>query len=183
MAHGPWVHVWPSLINVVDPLYVPLMYANATQAHRKPPAIAIPDVNWTDNMIRQVVEQIERNENRVVLLGKRKTGDVHALAMGLIHSRKRPATVAVYQRIGAAVLHTYHAINAVATGDRVKRKYKHLFKKYKTHARRLRTTGESVKTSNGAEDDDESDEYFDCYVPASGPDATTTVVVQSIWGI
>ena len=56
-----------------------------------------------------------------------------------------------------------------------------LLKKYKAHASRLRTTGEGVKSPDGADDDD-ADEYFNCYVLASGPDATTTVKAQSIWG-
>ncbi|KIK74053.1 hypothetical protein PAXRUDRAFT_20262 [Paxillus rubicundulus Ve08.2h10] len=57
-----------------------------------------------------------------------------------------------------------------------------LLKKYKSHASRLRTTGKGVKSSNGAEDDEsQTDEYFDCYIPASGPDVTTTTEAQSIW--
>ena len=57
-----------------------------------------------------------------------------------------------------------------------------LLKKYKAHAIRLWMTGEGVNSPNGADDDD-LDEYFDCYVLMSGPDATTTAKAQSIWGM
>ena len=57
-----------------------------------------------------------------------------------------------------------------------------LLKKYKAHVSQLWTTGESVKSPNGADDDD-VDQYFNCYVPASGSDATTTVEALSIWGM
>ncbi|KIK79856.1 hypothetical protein PAXRUDRAFT_16099 [Paxillus rubicundulus Ve08.2h10] len=74
---------------------------------RKAPSAAIPDVQWSDDLIWQLINQIERNENWVVLLGKRQKSD----------KTSSDSKVAVYQRIGAAILPTYHAINAVATGD------------------------------------------------------------------
>ncbi|KIK82230.1 hypothetical protein PAXRUDRAFT_14843 [Paxillus rubicundulus Ve08.2h10] len=74
---------------------------------RKAPSAAILDVQWSDNMIWQLIDQIERNENWVVLLGKQQKSD----------KMSGDSKVAVYQRIGAAVLPTYHTINAVATGD------------------------------------------------------------------
>ncbi|KIK73235.1 hypothetical protein PAXRUDRAFT_178957 [Paxillus rubicundulus Ve08.2h10] len=77
---------------------------------RKAPSAAIPDVQWSDDMIWQLIDKIERNENRVVLLGKRQKSNVSGKTSG-------DSKVAVYQRIGAAVLPTYHTINAVATGD------------------------------------------------------------------
>ncbi|KAF9232460.1 hypothetical protein BU15DRAFT_81226 [Melanogaster broomeanus] len=113
---------------------------------RKAPTATIPDIQWSNDMVWQLIDQIERNENRVVLLGKWQKGN----------KTSGDSKVAVYQRIGAAVLPTYHAINAIATGDR------------------------GVKSSNGAKDD-EPDEYFDCYIPVSGPDVTTTTEAQSIW--
>ncbi|KIK78283.1 hypothetical protein PAXRUDRAFT_164396, partial [Paxillus rubicundulus Ve08.2h10] len=73
----------------------------------KVPLVTIPDVNWTDDMIWQLVEQIEWNKNWVVLLGKRKKGD----------KTSGNSKVVVYTWIGAAVLPTCHAINAMATGD------------------------------------------------------------------
>ncbi|KAF8550720.1 hypothetical protein OG21DRAFT_1524944 [Imleria badia] len=151
-------------------------------AKKKAPAAPIPDVQWSDNMIWQLINQIERNENWIVLLGSDSVAGKAEEERRLTECQKTSgdSKVAVYQRIGAAVLPTYHTINTVATGDQVKRKYEHLLKKYKGHATRLRTTGEGVNSPDGADDDD-SDEYFDCYVPASGPDATTTAETQSIW--
>ncbi|KIJ11216.1 hypothetical protein PAXINDRAFT_84771 [Paxillus involutus ATCC 200175] len=127
---------------------------------RKAPSAAIPDVQWSDDMIWQLIDQMERNENQVVLLEKQQKSD----------KPSGDSKVAVYQCIGAAVLPTYHTINTVATGDQVKRKYEHLLKKYKSQASQLRTTGKGVKSSNRAEDDEsQADKYFDCYIPALGP--------------
>ena len=56
-----------------------------------------------------------------------------------------------------------------------------LTKKYKVHARRLRTTGEGVQSdANGNVSDNE---FFECYVPADGPNTTTTPKAQCIWGM
>jgi hypothetical protein len=38
--------------------------------------VKIPDITWTDDMTWQLLGQIELSENRVVLLGKRKKGEV-----------------------------------------------------------------------------------------------------------
>ncbi|KIK92198.1 hypothetical protein PAXRUDRAFT_147829, partial [Paxillus rubicundulus Ve08.2h10] len=57
-----------------------------------------------------------------------------------------------------------------------------LLKKYKSHASQLWMTGKGVKSFNGAEDDgSQADKYFNCYIPALGPDVTTTTEAQSIW--
>lgn len=56
-----------------------------------------------------------------------------------------------------------------------------LTKKYKVHARRLRTTGEGVQSD--ANGNVSNNEFFKCYVPADGPDTTTTPKVQCIWGM
>ena len=92
---------------------------------KKAPAAPIPDVQWSNNMIWQLIDQIKRNENQIVLLGKQKKNDVSRrilmfqLSTGLTECQKTSgdSKVAVYQHIGAAVLSTYHTINAVATGD------------------------------------------------------------------
>lgn len=56
-----------------------------------------------------------------------------------------------------------------------------LTKKYKVHARHLRTTGEGVQSDvNGNISDNE---FFECYVSADGPNMTTTPRAQCIWGM
>jgi len=54
-------------------------------------------------------------------------------------------------------------------------------KKYKVHARHLWITGESVQSdANGNISDNK---FFKCYVPADGPNTTTALRVQCIWGM
>ncbi|KAG0693685.1 hypothetical protein DFH29DRAFT_881266 [Suillus ampliporus] len=55
-------------------------------------------------------------ENRVVLLGKHKKGNSTRRTSG-------DSKVTVYQHMGAAIFPQLHGLNAVAVGDRVKRKY------------------------------------------------------------
>ncbi|KIN95628.1 hypothetical protein M404DRAFT_117570, partial [Pisolithus tinctorius Marx 270] len=49
---------------------------------------------------------------------------------------------------------------------------------YQEHAKHLWTTGEGVKSPG---EEETSDEFFDCYIPASGPDWTMTAEARSIW--
>ncbi|KAG2065131.1 hypothetical protein BDR04DRAFT_1033549, partial [Suillus decipiens] len=117
----------------------------------------------------QLLAQIELSENRVMLLGKQKKGE----------NTSGDSKVTVYQCMAASVFPQLHSQNAVAMGDRVKRKYEYLTKKYKVHAQRLQTTGEGVQSDvNGNISDNE---FFECYVPADGPNMTTTPRAQCIW--
>jgi len=43
---------------------------------KKAPAALILDVQWSNKMIWELIDQIERNENWIVLLGKRKKTDI-----------------------------------------------------------------------------------------------------------
>ncbi|KAG1904297.1 uncharacterized protein F5891DRAFT_1275873 [Suillus fuscotomentosus] len=140
---------------------------------KKNTGVAIPEIEWTADVIWQLLTQIELSENRVVLLGKRKKGE----------RTSGDSKVTVYQRMGAAIFPQLHSLNAVAVGERVKRKYEHLTKKYKELARRLRTTGEGIQADTDGNLSDGDNKYFECYVPASGPNETTTSRAQSIWGM
>ncbi|KAG1881285.1 hypothetical protein F4604DRAFT_1922298 [Suillus subluteus] len=55
-----------------------------------------------------------------------------------------------------------------------------LTRKYRQHGKRLRTTGKGVHGSD-VEDNPSENEFFDCYVPAGGPDSMTTTKTKSIW--
>jgi hypothetical protein len=56
-----------------------------------------------------------------------------------------------------------------------------LTKKYKVYARCLRTTGEGIQSD--LNDNVSDNKFFECYVPADGPNATTTLKAQRIWGM
>ncbi|KAG2051179.1 hypothetical protein BDR06DRAFT_939236 [Suillus hirtellus] len=136
---------------------------------KKDSGIDIPEITWTNDLIWKLLAEIELPENRVVLLGKWKKCE----------NTSGDSKATVYQRMAAVIFLQSHGLNPTVTGDHVKCKYEHLTKKYKELATRLHTTGEGV---NDDTDGNESDnEYFDCYVPACGPDDTTTSRARSIW--
>jgi hypothetical protein len=56
-----------------------------------------------------------------------------------------------------------------------------LTKKYKVHAQHLWTTGEGVQSD--ANGNISNNEFFKCYVHADGPNMTTTLRAQCIWGM
>ncbi|KAG2065830.1 hypothetical protein BDR04DRAFT_956730, partial [Suillus decipiens] len=122
----------------------------------------IPEIVWTDDLVWQLLAQIELSENRVVLLGKQKKGE----------NTSGDSKVTVYQRMAAsccASLIIFYLTSPSCS----------LMKKYKVHAQRLRTTGEGVQSNaNGNISDNE---FFECYVPADGPNTTTTPRAQCIW--
>ncbi|KAG1728874.1 uncharacterized protein EDB91DRAFT_1060292 [Suillus paluster] len=125
-------------------------------AKKKDNGVTIPEIVWTDDLVWQLLVQIELSENRVMLLGKRKKGE----------NTSGDSKVMVYQRMAAAVFPQLHSQNAVAMGDQV-------------HARRLRKTGEGIQSDVNSNVSD--NEFFECYVPADGPNTTTTPKAQCIW--
>jgi hypothetical protein len=48
---------------------------------KKDSGVTIPEIVWTDDLVWQLLAQIELSENRVVLLGKRKKGEVSELKL------------------------------------------------------------------------------------------------------
>jgi hypothetical protein len=50
-------------------------------AKKKDSSITIPEIVWTDDLVWQLLVQIELSENRVVLLDKRKKGEVSELKL------------------------------------------------------------------------------------------------------
>ena len=55
-------------------------------------------------------------------------------------------------------------------------------RKYREHAKRLRTTGDGIQNPDN-DDYTSENEFFECYIPADGPDSTTTPEAKSIWGM
>lgn len=100
-------------------------------AKKKDNGVTIPEIVWTDDLVWQLLAQIELSENRVVLLGRRKKGEVSESKLSymirdmmfLCQNTSGDSKVTVYQRMAAAVFPQLHSQNAVAMGDRVKRKY------------------------------------------------------------
>ncbi|KAJ3833975.1 hypothetical protein F5878DRAFT_712944 [Lentinula raphanica] len=136
-----------------------------------------PTVSWTENnraRSHALLTEIEREENRVVFLGKRKgsntSGDTKTKAG---------------KRIAAKVIPDIYAIDPVAASKRCVDHWDGLVKKYKEHAKRLRKTGEGVlerdEKDEVDEDTQEKDEYLESYVGPQGPDETTSERIRNIW--
>jgi hypothetical protein len=56
-----------------------------------------------------------------------------------------------------------------------------LKRSYREHAGFLYQTGEGLR-NDGDFNEDSHHEYADCYVPAAGPDGSTTQTTKNIWG-
>ncbi|KAI5985954.1 hypothetical protein EDD15DRAFT_2200333 [Pisolithus albus] len=69
----------------------------------------IPELKWKEPLTWRLLDEIEPDENRIVLLGKWKKGEENT----------------VFKRMGAVVLPDLHALDPVACGDQVKRKFEH----------------------------------------------------------
>ncbi|KAG1726461.1 hypothetical protein EDB19DRAFT_1914596 [Suillus lakei] len=137
---------------------------------KKDTAPAIPDVHWSEDMTWSLLSEVEKDNNRLVLLGKREKKE----------NMFGDSKVTVFQRIGAVVLPKSYKLNPMATGKAVKWKYDHLTRKYQQHGKCLRTTGEGIHSSD-VEDNPSENEFFDYYIPVGGPDSMTTTKTKSIW--
>ncbi|KAJ3816689.1 hypothetical protein F5880DRAFT_1619042 [Lentinula raphanica] len=134
-----------------------------------------PTISWTENSRARshaLLTEIEREENRVVFLGKRKGGNTSG-------DTKTKAG----KRIAAKVIPEVYAIDPVAASKRCVDHWDGLVKKYKEAAKRLRKTGEGISDRDEEVDDDtqDKDEYLESYVGPQGPDETTTERIRNIW--
>ena len=50
-----------------------------TMRKKKDPAPPIPDVHWTDDMTWTLLSEVEKDSNRLVLLGKREKKEVSTI--------------------------------------------------------------------------------------------------------
>ncbi|KAI5986742.1 hypothetical protein EDC04DRAFT_2614987 [Pisolithus marmoratus] len=124
-------------------------------------------VKWTEPLAWKLLDEIEQDENWIVLLGKQKKGEKSS------GDRK----ITVFKHMGAVILPDLYALDPVACVFLCCS----LTKLYQKFAKHLWTTGEGVRSDDGEGSDESDNEYFDCYVPASGPDETTTERARSIW--
>ena len=52
---------------------------------------------------------------------------------------------------------------------------------YRTHAATLVQTGGGVRPDDDGADENTHHEFSDCYIPATGPDGTTTERAKNLW--
>ncbi|KAJ3764890.1 hypothetical protein FB446DRAFT_656027, partial [Lentinula raphanica] len=140
----------------------------------------LPAIAWSDNqhyLSFALLTEVEKDENRVVFLGKGKGG--HYLQKTSGDSKSKAG-----KRIAAVIIPESHAINPTNASKRCVDHWNLLVKKYKEHAKRLRKTGEGVRNDDEEipiADDQEKDEYLDSYVGPQGPDETTSDRIRNIW--
>ncbi|KAJ7259051.1 hypothetical protein C8J57DRAFT_1340749 [Mycena rebaudengoi] len=140
-------------------------------ARRNKPTL--PSIKWTKNggeLIWKLSAEVEKKENRLVILGKNDSSENSTGA----------SKTAVFKQIGSVILPAEFAIDADAVAKRVKSKYNDLYDVYKKQNKRLRQTGGGL----GGNDDNEDEslhEYMRCYIPSNGPDTTTTEEAKNLW--
>ncbi|KAG1881286.1 hypothetical protein F4604DRAFT_1922300 [Suillus subluteus] len=82
---------------------------------KKDTAPAIPDVHWSEDMTWSLLLEVEKDDNRLVLLGKREKKE----------NTSGDNKITVFQRIGAVILPKSYKLNPTATVT--SSKYKPLF--------------------------------------------------------
>ncbi|KAG6835665.1 hypothetical protein H0H93_015973 [Arthromyces matolae] len=126
---------------------------------------SFPPVTWSSDLTWNLINEVEKTENRKVIIGKLKN-----------ENSSRDHKIQVYKRIAEKILPVMFAGDAGTAANRVKSKWEALRKTYAERAKRLRATGEGVQNS-----DNDSEETITCCIPPEGPDASTPDQAKNIW--
>ncbi|KAJ7113279.1 hypothetical protein C8R43DRAFT_961647 [Mycena crocata] len=133
----------------------------------------LPPIKWTKNggeLIWKLLAEVEKTPNRLVILGKNDPSE----------NSEGVSKASVFKAIGQVILPDEFALDEDAVAKRVKSKYSDLYDIYKKQNKRLRQTGGGLG-GNDNNNDESMHEYMQCYIPAEGPDATTTVQAKNLW--
>ncbi|KLO13913.1 hypothetical protein SCHPADRAFT_827308, partial [Schizopora paradoxa] len=152
--------------------------------------VELAPILWNQDgskLVFALLTEMEKDENRIVLCGKRP-GEVRTSG---------DSKNTVYRRIAQAIFPEICKISighATVVSERVRVKAEYLFKQYKEKARRLYQTGEGIggeestqgngttdTTDTQATDTQATDEYATYYVGEDGPDAFTPPDILNIW--
>ncbi|KAG8942203.1 hypothetical protein FRC03_003531 [Tulasnella sp. 419] len=140
---------------------------------------------WTSAKVYELLTEVEDDENRIILLGKKDPKD----------KTSGESKSAAYRRIGAAIFGEEYNV-AQASDDakerkavelmltnRVKAKWENLIKEYKVQAARMTVTGGGLGeiTENQADNILQASNFSDLHVSPDGPDETTSVEARNLW--
>ena len=126
--------------------------------------MAPPPLKWSQNnnaLQWTLLGEVEKEENRRVLLGKRSKQD----------KTSGDTKDKVYQRMGEAM---FPGLGSEMK-SRIKGQWEKMVGIYQTHRARLRVTG------GGLQPEDDSGAEASCYVHSSGPDDSTPEFAQNLW--
>ncbi|KAF8156973.1 hypothetical protein B0H34DRAFT_711425 [Crassisporium funariophilum] len=131
----------------------------------------IPAITWTTDLVWKIINAAQENENKNVMIGKAKEDNTTA-----------DSKVAVFKRVAQAVIPDIFKIDGDMAGKRTQSKWDSLKKAYRFHAGKLIQTGGGVRDEpDGVAAENTHHEYSDCYIPANGPDESTTDRARNLW--
>lgn len=131
------------------------------------PAERYPPIQWQSgdsHLIWLLLTEAERDENRIIVFGKRA---------GESSSADKKNTV--YKRIAEKVIPDAYTFSPGMAGERVRGKLEGLIKDYKTHLKSFEITGGGVSRSG------ESRAGSRIVIPPEGPDEDTSDEGKNIW--
>ncbi|KAG8732094.1 hypothetical protein FRC12_019434 [Ceratobasidium sp. 428] len=132
--------------------------------------------NWPQDKIDELISEASNPENIRTLLGKKEAGQ----------NTSGDTKVKVYGRIAAKLFPTMYPSDRKLWTRRVQHKWEYLCTQHRTHAKRLRRTGEGLKPDPEPSDDDTASQGIAKiellnYIPPTGPDHNTPDTTRNIW--
>lgn len=135
----------------VQTVLPPAQSISAKEPKVKQEKVSYPDINWTTVLIEKMLTEVEKPENRKVIVGteakENSSGD---------------SKTTVWDRITEKIMPDYYALAPKVYAKRVKSKYDGEKKKYSKKMMEMNSTGSGV-------------------MPADGPNETTGSKAKSLW--
>lgn len=135
---------------------------------------SLATINWTSDsntLIWKLLAQLAKKENHAALYGIQKGNKTIGSSKAKIH-----------KEIASVLFPESYEGNEDTLGSRVKGKIEDLYSRYKREVKRLTVTGGGLGGNDDAQSQMQSqEEHLTCYVPADGPDETTTSEARNLW--
>ncbi|KAH6907889.1 hypothetical protein BKA70DRAFT_1427723 [Coprinopsis sp. MPI-PUGE-AT-0042] len=134
-------------------------------------APSIPSIDWSDNdsqLVWKLLDEAAKPANHVLMFGlqpKQRTN--------------KNSKIAIAKAVAKIIIPDIFALDPETAGKRVKGKADELIKTYKKEVKNIQQTGGGIGGSQ--QDENDPNEYLDCYVGPDGPDETTTPNIRNIW--
>ncbi|KAG9088189.1 hypothetical protein FS749_002366 [Ceratobasidium sp. UAMH 11750] len=138
---------------------------------RKRRAPTSKPISWTDEMKIHILQESDKEENRIVLRGKKDSSE----------NTSGESKTTVYRRIAKEVIPEVYNRDPIDAGSKVMNQYNALVTLYSRLSKELTKTGNGV----GGDVDEKSDGVrqleLDNYIPAGGPTEATSENAVNTW--